>query len=146
MRERKRIRIKQAEVPMSSMIDVVFLLLIYFLVVHKPIVESTFLKSGLPDPTDRSKVKNPDFLRIDVLKHGNDDGHFYYRMNNRLWKDQNLFSYLEKAGQDNPDKPIIVTCGPNARHQKLITLLDACAEAQFTNINIVNDASIPFYK
>ena len=147
MRERRRIKPEQSEIPISSMIDVVFLLLIYFLVVQKPIIENTFLQADLPDPSrSHNTVKNPDFLRIDVVKQPMHDGHDYYRMNDRWWRDGILFAHLEKTARDNPEKTIIINCGPNARHQKLVTLLDACAKARLTNLNIVNDATIEFKK
>lgn len=147
MRERRRIKPKQSEVPISSMIDVVFLLLIYFLVVQKPIIENTFLQTDLPDPSPHpSRAKDPDFLRIDVIEQPINDGHDYYRMNRLWWKDSNLFAHLEKISRDNPEKTIIINCGPNARHQKLVSLLDACAKAKLTNLNIVNDATIGFKK
>ncbi|NCU27823.1 biopolymer transporter ExbD, partial [Candidatus Nomurabacteria bacterium] len=41
---------RDAEVPLSAMIDVVFLLLIYFIVSQKPIVEDTHLAIDLPAP------------------------------------------------------------------------------------------------
>ncbi len=144
MKERKRIHIEEAEIPMSSMIDVVFLLLIYFLVVQKPIIENTLLKSDLPAPGPSVAPTNPSFLRIDVIKQKKNDGNEYYRMNGGWWKDEQLFAHLENIAQDDPETTVVINCGPNAKHQKLISLLDACAEAELKNLNIVNDASIKF--
>ena len=42
-KKRKRIEVAEAEVPMSSMIDIVFLLLIYFILTQKPIIDETLL-------------------------------------------------------------------------------------------------------
>jgi hypothetical protein len=39
---------------------------------------------------------------------------------------------------------VIINCGPNAVHKKLIRLLDACAEAGLSKLNIVNDPSVKF--
>ena len=145
MRERKRIKPRKTDMPISSMIDVVFLLLIYFLVVQKPIIEETFLKAELPDPTrGKSTIPNPEFLKIDVIKDTKDNARFYYAMNGRVWQDDLLFAQLQKVAATNNRIPIVINCGPNARHHKLVTLLDVCAEAELTNINIVNDESIPF--
>ena len=38
----------EAEVPLSSMIDIVFLLLMYFIATQKPIIEETLLGVNLP--------------------------------------------------------------------------------------------------
>jgi len=144
MKGRKRIVLEEAEFPMSSMIDVVFLLLIYFLVVQKPIIESTLLKSDLPGGINTNKVEFKNILRIDVVKQNKTDGYDYYYMNGRWWKDKVLFAQLEKISEMNSEATVIINCGPNAKHKKLITLLDACANAELTNLNIVNDSSIAF--
>ncbi len=47
-RQKKKGSVVEAEIPMSSMIDVVFLLLIYFVVTQKPIIEDTLLGINLP--------------------------------------------------------------------------------------------------
>ena len=147
MKERKRMVLKEAEVPMSAMIDVVFLLLIYFIVVQKPIIDHTLLQADLPAPgPSKIDLPEPTLLRIDVVKQRKNDGHDYYRMNRRWWKGEQMFKELEKISQGNPDTTVVINCGPNARHEKLVTLLDACAKAELTNLNIVNDASIKFKK
>lgn len=147
MKERKRIDVKSVEVPLSSMIDVVFLLLIYFIVVQKPIIENTFLKADLPTtPPNGTPPIEPDIIRIDVIEQKADNDHFFYKMNNRWWKDENLFGYLEEAADTNKKATVVINCGPNAKHQKLVSLLDACSKAELSNINIVNDESITFDK
>ena len=141
-----KVELKDQELSISSMVDVVFLLLIYFIVVQKPITDDTMLKASLPTSPKvaiQQKIQ-PDFVMIEVIKNKNDNGNFYYKMNGRLWKDEKLFSMLENMGELNPDTNIVISCGPNARHEKLITLLDACAKAYLNNLNIVNDASIKF--
>jgi biopolymer transport protein ExbD len=144
-KRKKRIDLKESEMPMSSMIDVVFLLLIYFIVVQKPIIDLTLLQTDLPspDPPDTT-IQHKILLRIDVVRQLKNDGHHYYRMNGRWWKDELLFSQLEKISQTNSDTTVMINCGPNARHEMLVTLLDACAKVELTNLNIVNDASIEF--
>jgi biopolymer transport protein ExbD len=142
----KRKNLGKTELSISSMVDVVFLLLIYFIVVQKPIIDETQLKGSLPGTPKRqieTKIR-PDFVKIDVERSDLDNGHFYYRMNGRVWEDVKLFKILKNMGEINPDKTIIINCGPNARHEKLITLLDACSEAMLENLNIVNNEEIKF--
>ena len=98
-----------------------------------------------PGPS-RPIIENPNLLRIDVVKQKSKDGHNYYRMNGRWWKDDFLFDQLKSISDNDPDTTVIVNCGPNARHEKLVALLDACADADLTNLNIVNDNSITFDK
>ena len=134
MRTRKRIRVENGEFPLSSMVDIVFLLLIYFIVTQKPIVDETLLNVQLPTGPDNT-IKEPSFpIKIDVFK---EDGDFYRVMGN-AWKKKELFNYLQSLAGDDPEQPIIINCGDNAQHKKLIELLDACSKAELTNLNIVN--------
>jgi len=147
MRKRRKTKIAEAEVPMSAMIDVVFLLLIYFIVSQKPIVENTLIPCDLPSPNQApSKEKPPQLLNIDV-----------FRMNINPKKDMDIYGFnqsavnfsdlknvLKQTSKTNPDQTIIINCDPNALHEKLVQLLDACQEFGLTKLNLTNDATIPF--
>ena len=159
-KKRKRIKIEEAEIPMSSMIDVVFLLLIYFIVTQKPIIEETLLSCDLPAPGGAPQdEKPPTLLTIGVMKmypNPNSDPTVIkkdlntYYLNNAPWKfsspeaPNDLKRQLITMGKTDPDQVIIINCGPNAYHQKLIQLLDACAVAGLSKLNVVNDESIRF--
>jgi len=138
MRNRRKGSKVEAEIPMSSMIDIVFLLLIYFIVTQKPIIEETLIQSNLPDGQPSQNRGFP--LKIDVFQ---EDGELY-RVMNHIWKPKALFEYLDGISENDPEQPIIINCGARAKHKKLIKLLDACAAAELTNLNVVNDESKSF--
>ena len=156
---RKRIKVQEAEVPLSSMIDIVFLLLIYFIVTQKPIIEETLLSCDLPTPGGKPPDKPPQMVTIDVVRMfpnpnndpaiSNRDLNSYY-LNKRMWslRDLNqpndLRRQLISIGENDPDQTIIINCGPNAQHRKLVQLLDVLSEAKLRKLNIVNDESIMF--
>jgi len=158
-KKRKRIVIDEAEIPMSAMIDVVFLLLIYFIVTQKPIIEETLLSCDLPSPGGAPPDKPPTMLTIGVMRMMPNPNHdksilakdlnLYY-LNNAAWKfsDPNASNDLKRQlmtmGKADAEQTIIINCGPNAPHQKLVQLLDACANAGLKTLNIVNDESIRF--
>ena len=156
-KQRKRIKVEEAEVPLSSMIDIVFLLLIYFIVTQKPIIEETLLSCDLPTPGGKPPKTPPTMLTVEVVKMfpGNSpdiirkDLNTYY-LNKRKWKfndpsaSNDLRRQLIAIAQNDKDQTIIINCGPNALHQKLVQILDACAEAGLTKLNVVNDESIKF--
>ena len=135
MRMRKKRADAPKEMPMATMIDVVFLLLIYFIVTQKPIIEETLVHSNLPHGLPSETIGYP--LTIDVFKEKGD----FYRVMNHSWKPKALFEYLKTISANDPEQPIIINCGSKAKHQKLIKLLDACAAADLTNLNVVNDES-----
>jgi biopolymer transport protein ExbD len=159
-KKRQKIVMDEAEIPMSAMIDVVFLLLIYFIVTQKPIIEETLLSCDLPTPGGPPPDKPPTLMTIDVVKmfpqkpvydaatRQRDLNLFY--LNKRAWKfnspeaPNDLRRQLISMGEADPEQTIIINCGPNAYHQKLVKLLDACAEANLTTLNVVNDESLKF--
>ncbi len=145
---RRRPEEQKAEVPMSSMIDIVFLLLIYFIVTQKPIIEDTHLGVDLPTPGGKPKDKPITLFTIDVHKQSDDPGKdldIYY-VNGRKWNFNDLALQLKKTAEQDKEQTIILNCGPNARHQKLIRILDACHDAGLSKLNLVNDESIEFQR
>jgi biopolymer transport protein ExbD len=51
---------------------------------------------------------------------------------------------LTSIAQSDPKQTVIINCGPNAVHQKLVKILDLCTEVGLKSLNVVNDESIPF--
>jgi biopolymer transport protein ExbD len=144
---KKKRKIEEAQVPLSSMIDVVFLLLIYFIVTQKEIVEDTYLAADLPTPGGAKPDKPVTLFTIDVTLQHPENPELdlqTYHVNGRRWKFDDLKQQLVRTGETDPDQTIIINCGPNAKHRKLIQLLDACAAAGLKKLNMVNDESIKF--
>ena len=139
-RAARRRMVSEADVPLSSMIDVVFLLLIYFIVTQKPIMDNVFLQTDLPAPSKTPPENLVAPLAVDVRGADGDD----YALMGRRMDRKALFAYLREVAGNEPEHPLVINCGPNAEHQKLIHLLDACAEMGLGNLNVVNDESIPF--
>ena len=159
MAKRKRLKLEEAEVPMSSMIDVVFLLLIYFIVTQKPIVEETLLSCDLPSPGGKPPKNPPTMLTIDVVRFYPNPTNSkaidardlnYYFLNKRRWKfnapnaSNDLRRQLIAIAKNDKEQTVIINCGPNAAHQKLVQILDACAEAGLNKLNVVDDDGIRF--
>lgn len=146
-RAKRRPKAVDAEVPMSSMIDVVFLLLIYFIFTQKPIVENTLIPCDLPSPNPKpSPEKPPPMMTIDVFRMNINPKKDMdiYGFNQNAIKFSDLSNILRQTAKNAPDQTIIINCGPNALHEKLIQLLDACQEFGLTKLNLVNDATIAF--
>lgn len=150
MAKKRRSDADEAEVPLSSMIDVVFLLLIFFIVTHKEIVEEALLACDLPAPDAAAKSDSepPVLFTIDVIKISANPTdkreEAIYLVNGKKWRYKNLVQMLTQQATSDPDTTVIINCGPNARHKKLVWLLDACGEANLTNLNLVNNEDIPF--
>ena len=136
--QRRRAGSGTTEMPLSSMIDVVFLLLIYFLAVQTPIIESVVLDTSLPGGrSDTKQVMRPGIIRIDIRGNEINDDNPFYVLNGSRMSDENLFNRLETLSRDAEDTPVIIRCSTRSEHQRLVRLLDACSKYQLQNINIV---------
>ncbi len=145
-RKKRKFEIKDAEVPISAMIDVVFLLLVYFIVSQKPIIEDALLPIDLPAPGAPAKQNQAvQLFKIDVAKLSRDSDNIYH-VNNQPYYFNDLKALLKQRAETNPDTSIIINCDPNAKHKKLIRLLDVCSEYGLTKLNLVNDATVRFVK
>ncbi len=146
---RKKIKLENgvaASVPLSSMIDVVFLLLIYFIFTQKEVVEDVHLQLNLPAPQSSSANEEPPpMLRIDVFENSQDnDTATYYAVNTakegagRAMEFAELQSYLKIVADNSTETTIVLNCGPNANHDKLIKILDLCNSLGLTELNLLN--------
>ncbi len=168
---RKKVKIDNsvsASVPLSSMIDIVFLLLIYFITTQKEVINDVHLQLDLPDPTAAgSSAKASDILEIGVFYDPADNFdkineqmarakteaerkayekrlQVFYSYRGARLEFSNVVEQLKNIRELNPDTTIMINCGPNAKHQKLIKLLDLCDELGLRKLNLVNDDSIKF--
>ena len=142
-RKKKRTNVQEASVPMESMIDVVFLLLIYFIVTQKPIVEDTLLGVNLPSGKASATQSEPAAIfTIDVTRMAMDSDKFYL-VNNAPLSVEQLNQQLLSLAENDPDTTVLIKCGPNAKHKKLIKVLDMCANAGLQKLNLV-ESTIPY--
>jgi len=139
-------KIEEANVPLSAMMDVVFLLLIYFIATQKPIIEDTLLGVNLPAPGSSKSDKPVQLFTIDVFKVNGAEGDNVYYLNGRPWYFSDLKETLIETAKTDPDITVIINCDPNARHKKLIRILDACNEAGLSKLNLLNDPTVRFVK
>ena len=132
MSSKKTKRVTAAtEVNMSSMIDVVFLLLIYFVVTQKEEISEAHLAVNLPSPNAAAQndVK-PKLLELEVhpgrvLLQGRAHS---------ISKIKETLSYLAKL---DPDQTVIVKTSLMARTGELVQVLDLCKGVGLSKLNVV---------
>lgn len=127
------------DMPMGPMIDMVFLLLVFFMVTAKPIRQESDLGFGLPGAVaQEDPVDIPDEQRIiirgDLQVVLNDlelDGPGSVEL-------PELFSTLErfKKSSDLSGSKAMITIAPakNVPHQRVVDVLNICGKAQLTNV------------
>ena len=129
---------EEPEVNLTSLIDVVFLLLIFFMV-STSFVKQSQLSIRLPQADNTSIVEEvPDFIDLMITEQGT------YLVNGRELinnKPETIRNALQKISGGDTSLPITISADANARHQYVITAMDVAGKLGFVQINIatVND-------
>lgn len=118
---------------MSAMTDVVFLLLIFFIVTMSGYVEMTLLETNLPvsGQAASSAVDLQNSLTIDLSASGD------YAVNGVLHSREALKRLLRRYARLMPDAEFLLRCDPESRHHMLVTLLSDLAENNLKNIKLM---------
>ena len=124
----------EATVELTPLIDVVFLLLIFFMV-STTFIRETQLKIDLPEAAGELQEIEEDFIEITVDRLGD------YAVNDRLLVNNEiqtlvraLETVLEERGGNN--SRLIVTADANTTHQAVIRAMDAAGKVGLTRISI----------
>ena len=128
----------QPEVNLTSLIDVVFLLLIFFMV-STSFVKQSQIAIRLPE-ADSAAVVEDQPKSIDVLI--TDSGTYLVNgrelINNRP---ETIRNALRKVSGGDNSLPLTISADANARHQHVVTAMDVAGRLGFVQISIatVND-------
>jgi biopolymer transport protein ExbD len=120
------------------MIDVVFLLLIFFMV-STSFVKQSQLSIRLPQADNENIVAEvPEFIDLMITEQGT------YLVNGRELinnKPETIRNALQKISGGDTSLPITISADANARHQYVITAMDVAGKLGFVQINIatIND-------
>ncbi len=128
----KRKKAENLSVQMSSMIDIVFLLLIYFIVTAREEITEAHLSVNLPAPGSAKATENkPKMLEIEVHQG-------QYRLNGAPLETDVIESMLIGLGRTDPSMTVMVKVAFDAYASELVTALDLCDKAGLTNLNVVS--------
>ena len=128
----------QPEVNLTSLIDVVLLLLVFFMV-STSFVKQSQISIRLPESDSPTVVEEPP-QQIDVMI--TETGTFLINgrelINNRA---ETIRNALRKVSDGDNSLPLTISADANARHQYVVTAMDVAGRLGFTQINIatVND-------
>ena len=131
MRGRQSKQADEASVDLTPMLDVVFILLIFF------IVTSTFIQEealGLEPPPPPSQAEsNPDQSAI-LIYVGEDN---LITVNGRLTDIGGVRANMERLRAENPESALIIQAHPRARTGTIVKIRDEAYNAQMSRVNIV---------
>ncbi|MDZ8117973.1 ExbD/TolR family protein [Pontiella agarivorans] len=122
----------EIEVSMTPMIDVVFQLLIYFLVTFSTAEVLSFLDISRPAPDAAQSQQPPaDMIRIGVFGKG-------VAINGREVSDEELSRLVARLAAVSKKQTVLVNCADESLHGRLINVLDLCAENGLTQIAVMS--------
>ena len=128
----------EPEVNLTSLIDVVLLLLIFFMV-STSFVKQSQISIRLPDAESASIVEEiPEQIDIMITEQG------AYLVNGRELinsRPETIRNALQKISGGNTKLPLTISADANARHQHVVTAMDVAGKLGFVKISIatVND-------
>ena len=132
-RARKRPDSPAAELEMTPMIDVVFQLLIYFIVTTKPVDVITNLDvfRPAPDQTAPPDQKPPYLVRVGVYQDG-------YTVNDVPATPELLDTALAKVASIDAGQTIMITVSAVSEHGQLVKALNLCAKNGLKSLSVVS--------
>jgi biopolymer transport protein ExbD len=131
---------EQPEVNMTSLIDVVLLLLIFFMV-STSFVKQSQISIRLPEADSSAVVDEvPQQLDIMITEQGTFLVNGRELVNNRP---ETIRNALQKVSGGNTQLPLTISADANARHQFVVTAMDVAGRLGFSKISIatVNDTA-----
>ena len=116
---------------LTPLIDVVFLLLIFFMVTTTFLDPEREIEVELPTAQSGGEPeRTPDEIVLTV----NEDGSIAYR--DEILQREGLLRVLRTAAQHDPDTPVTIRGHRRAQHQSIVSVMDACGVAGLSNLAV----------
>jgi len=129
MRKRSR-ETDEAEINITPMLDIVFIMLIFFIVTTSFVKEKGIEVSRPSNspPKEIKKNKGPIVVKIDA--NGN------ITMKGRMLDRKAVEANLEREKAEKPDSPLIIAAHPDAETDALVTILDAAEAVGVASVSV----------
>lgn len=120
------------EINLTPLIDVVFLLLIFFMVTTT-FTRETRLLISLPEADGAPAENAVQTLELLVNAEGNYAVNGQYLINREI---KTIMAALQDASGGNVEMPLIITADADATHQAVVIAMDAAGQLGFRRLNI----------
>ncbi len=129
MRRRQR-EYDEAEINITPMLDIVFIMLIFFIVATSFVKEKGIEVSRPSNspPKEMKRNKGPIVVKIDA--NGN------IMMKGRMLDRMAVGANIEREKAEKPDSPLIIAAHPDADTAALVTILDAAEAAGVASVSV----------
>jgi biopolymer transport protein ExbD len=129
MRRRHHIE-DEAEINITPMLDIVFIMLIFFIVTTS-FVKEQGLEVSRPSnapPKEIKQKKGPIVVKIDASS--------LISVKGRILEPRAVQANLEREKAEKPDAPLIVAAHPEADTEALVTILDAAQAVGIASVSV----------
>ncbi len=128
----QRTQLYEPKVNLTPLIDVVFLLLIFFMV-STTFEQQTALKISLPKASQQSELKKADVLEVVI----DAQGRMYVNQEGLLdSRAATLTAALSNAAGENREIPVVLRADAQTPHHFVVTTMDVLAKMGFPNLSI----------
>jgi biopolymer transport protein ExbD len=139
----RRKDVQTVEMQMGPMIDMVFLLLVFFMVSAKPIKQESDIDIGLPGTVAQEEaLEIPDEQRIQIQPNGqillNDQPMDASQSPELPALLSTLKRFKESADSNKTEALITIDADDAANHQRIVQVLNACAQAKITGVTFAD--------
>ncbi|MGQ7958807.1 ExbD/TolR family protein [Pseudomonas sp. SP16.1] len=125
---------ENVEINLASLIDVVFILLLFF-VVTTTFTRETQLKVDLPEAASGTPPEQTELKQLEILIGA--DGVFSVNGKALLESNlSNLMAALQKESNGDNSLPLIISADGKTPHQAVITAMDAAGKLGFAHLRI----------
>jgi biopolymer transport protein ExbD len=129
MRRRRRDQ-DEAEINITPMLDIVFIMLIFFIVTTS-FVKEQGLEVSRPSSSPPKEVKKDKGPIVVKINSGN-----LISIKGRVLEPQAVEANLEREKAEKPTSPLIIAAHPEADTEALVLILDAAKAAGIESVNV----------
>ena len=137
----QRRREEDEGLPLTPLIDVVFLLLIFFLTATSFHRKERDIKVTPPKATE-AKARTERQREITINIRNEDDGGFII-VDGHTQSLQELVEFLTQAAKANSEQMVVIRGDKHAYHQRIVDVLNACKKANITRYFIATSFTKP---
>jgi biopolymer transport protein ExbD len=133
------------EMQLSSMVDIVFLMLIYFIVTASLKQEESELKVAIPidpDVQQEEQVDTPEEVVIDVFETGDIYWNGQITDSAESTEMPELKGILSDLKAAYPEQAVVVRGQRDSLHKRIVAVLNACTYAGIDMISFPSDATV----
>ncbi len=128
----KRQNQKEVDVNLTPLIDVVFLLLIFFMV-STTFTDKLELTVSLPEADGTVQLKKSDAIDVVITSSGE------YSINGKTLLNKEITTLkaaISKVSVGESTRPLVITADENAPHKAVVRVMDAAGQLGFKNLSI----------